>query len=721
MNIINEILVGIDFGTTNTVISHFTNNKAILLSDGVFKTIPSKIGKVNGKLYCGNYIPINCQNIIHSFKISIGDNNIFTFESDDNNTMYTHNDLLLVFFKHLYELIYKNLKLTDTNIIIPSVITVPSNFNDNQREIIKSAFNIVGFNVIRIINEPSAAALSYGLNHSSNSDEMILVIDTGGGTMDFTILQKTDLFFEVIHSEGLNDLGGNNFTKLIADDILRTHSLNNDIHNIINHNILWNQSQKIKEKLTYLDIYETKINNLVLSKTYDYILTRTKFENLSNKLIEKVENTLSEIINNYPQINYIILVGGTSRIPILQETIKRITEKTPWIHPNLECVVSEGAGLYAGIIENKFIAHDDVILMDVLPLSLGVELADGSYSIIVPKNTPLPVKRSQRYTTDSPGDTSIKVRVYQGERKIANKNFLIGEFIFDKVTAGGVPIIDIAFKIDLNSIINVIISDRKSGVEKSIIIKDIPQINSDDLEKIIEQSNKLLDTDDAELSRAQNIYIIKTHIENALINLQINDKILEEDKTDMLSRFQTIEEKLDTMINLQLIETIKYLQDNFSMLGSVSIDDANEEEDKLDGVEKMFFIESKNELQNRIKILLVKNPEWEDFLNPVLDELSYNTVSIDYINDKLKILEELEDDNIQSNTKDYKQEVNNLCLYLKTEIEMGTIDLGPDKNQLLIDLINENLNNLNLDLDNVDWKYYLDVLNEKCEEIYRQE
>ena len=124
MNIINEILVGIDFGTTNTVISYFSNNKAIPLSDGVFKTVPSKIGKVNGKLYCGNYIPINCQNIIHSFKISIGNNNTFTFESDENNTIYTHNDLLIVFFKHLYELIYKNLKLTDIGILIPTVMII---------------------------------------------------------------------------------------------------------------------------------------------------------------------------------------------------------------------------------------------------------------------------------------------------------------------------------------------------------------------------------------------------------------------------------------------------------------------------------------------------------------------------------------------------------------------------------------------------------------------
>jgi molecular chaperone DnaK (HSP70) len=700
-----EILVGIDFGTTNTVITQFVNNKVSVITDGVFKTIPSKIGRINDKLYCGNYIPINCQNIIHSFKVTIGDINTFNL----TETKFTHTDLLVIFFKHLYELIYKNLKISDTNCTIKAVITVPSNFNDLQREIIKGAFIAVGFKVIRIINEPSAAALAYGLNHSSSLDEMILVIDTGGGTMDFTILQKTDLFFEVIHSEGLNDLGGNDFTQIIVDDILRKN-------NITNNNILWNQAQKIKEKLTYLDTFDIKIKN------YEYSLSRIKFENLSNKLIEKIENTLLQIINNMPNINYIILVGGSSKIPILQSTIKRVTESLSlsnikqWIYPNLETVVAEGAGLYAGIIENKYTISDDVILMDVLPLSLGVELADGSYSIIIPKNTPLPVKRNQRYTTDSPCDTSIKVKIYQGERKIANKNFLIGEFIFDKVTAGGVPIIDIAFKINLNSIINVIITDRKSGIEKNILIKDIPEICIND------QLYDLADIDQDELLHIQNIYLIKTHIENALSNLQINDKILEENKNDILNEFKLIEERLDQMNNLQLIETIKYLQDNYSMIGTHKIDTPNNDDDKMDDVEKMFLNENKIELQNRINILICKKPDWTEFLQPVLEELSYNTVTIDYINDKLKLLDELENDEDNDDNKDYKQEVYNLCMYLKTEIELGNIDLGIDKNKLLVDLINSNFDNLNCEIShatNIDWKYNLDLLNKKCQEIYQ--
>lgn len=719
----NELLVGIDFGTTNTVISIFSANKSSILMDGVFKIIPSKIGKLNGKIYCGNYIPINCQNIIHSFKITIGENNELNFNShQEDEQTYTHLDILVIFFNHIKDLIIKNCfsQKSLNQIIIKSVITVPSNFNDKQREIIRCAFEMVGIKVLRIINEPSAAALAYGLSHSSSSDEKILVIDTGGGTMDFTILEKTDLFFEVLHSEGINDLGGNNFTQLIYEDILKIRQLD---EKLINKNILWYQSQKIKEKLTYLDYYESKINNLINSsekvcqentqKIVEYNLTRNKFINLTNNLIQKIETTLLNIIKKYPEINWVILVGGTSRIPILQETIKKITNKTPWIHPTLESVVAEGAGLYAGIIENKFVANDDVVLMDVLPLSLGVELADGSFSMIIPKNTPLPVKRSQKYTTDSPADSSIRVKVYQGERKIANKNFLIGEFVFDKVSMGGVPIIEISFKIDLSSIINVSVIDRKSGSETSIIIKDIPQINFEQVDKLIEQANSLVDTDEAELLMAQNRYLIKIHIENALINLQINDKISEQDKNEMLDKFNKIEGELDSMHNLQLIETIKYLTENYSMLGTSHLE--KDYSDKLDGVEKLFFNDRKNQLKNRIDLLVVKNPEWVEFLQPVLEELSYNTITIDYINEKLALLSELEESNEKSH--DYKQEVNNLCLYLKSEIESGSINLG-NKNMILIQLINVTLDLVEQNMETIDWKTQLDILNKKCEDIY---
>ena len=693
-----NILVGIDFGTTNTVISVFENNKSKVLCDSVFKTIPSKIGfeQETGKIYCGNYIPINCNNIIHSFKITIGEDKVYSI----NNMTYTHSDLLIIFFQHIHSIILKNYNID--NPIIKAVITVPSNFNDMQRELIKSCFNSVSINVIRIINEPSAAALAYGLNHSTKENEKILVIDTGGGTMDFTILEKTELFFEVIHSEGLNDLGGNNFTEIIVNDIKNQQK--NLEKNQQNDNILWNQAQKVKEKLTYLEFYE--INN-------NYSLTRTRFENLSNILIKKVENVLTEIINNYPDLEYIILVGGTSRIPFIQRKIKEISNKTPWIHPNLESVVSEGAGLYCGIIENKFTINEDVVLMDVLPLSLGVELVDGTFSIIIPKNTPLPIKRSQKYTTDSPSEQSVRIKVYQGERKIASKNFLIGEIIFDKVTMGGVPVIEISFKVDLDSIIYVNIIDKKSGLEKSILIKDIPKIECEQVEKLIEQANKLADMDQDELTRCQNIYLIKTHIENSLANLEINTLLDSNTKEEMLNSFKTIEDNLNTMNNLQLIDTLNELQDKYSILGSAQINDTIED----DSIEQIIIQERKIELKNRIDILLVKNPDLSEYFNPVLEELSYSSCSSDYINEKLKLLDEIialtsED------TKDYKKEVNNLCLYLKSEIELGNINMG-DNNILLITLINENLEKCQ-NTEEINWKEQLELLNKKCEEIYQK-
>lgn len=691
-----NILVGIDFGTTNTVISIFDNNKSKPLLDGVYRTIPSKIGRMNGKFYCGNYIPLACTDIVHSFKTTIGTTTTFILEGET----FSHTDLLLLFFKHIYDLIIKYMDSKN----IKAIITVPSNFIDMQREIIRSSFISVGIDVIRIINEPSAAALAYGMNHSTNAEEKILVIDTGGGTMDFTILQKTDLFFEVIHSEGLNDLGGNNFTELIVNDMKRTIGTS-----CISDNILWLQAQKIKEKLTYMDSYEIKLNNT------NYFLNKTRFENLSNLLIEKMGKVLENIMAEYntekSRINYVILVGGTSRIPILQETIKKLTNMTPWIHPNLETVVSEGAGLYCGIIENKFTLTEDVVLLDVVPLSLGVELVDGTYSVIIPKNTPLPVKRNQRYTTDSPSDSTIKIKIYQGERIIANKNSLIGEFIFDKVSMGGVPIIDISFKVDMNSIINVTVIDRKSGIEKTILIKDIPTIDSNTIDKLLEQANAMNSSDQEELGKAQNIYLIRTHIENALINLQVNNIINSDDKNEMIQYFNKIEEEINNMNNLQLVEILNELMNKYSVLGNAMIDN----DEPIMEIDKIFFEDRKKELKNRIELLLIKNPKLDEFLNPVLEQLSYNTVTEEYVKDKLEFCLELDS---EQNTRDYKTELNNLCLYLKNEIECGNIKMDSTNSELLlIELINSSLDMI-LHKTNIDWEEQINIFNKKCEEIY---
>jgi molecular chaperone DnaK (HSP70) len=300
----NSIVFGIDLGTTSTVISYFKDGKIKVFNDGAFKLIPSKIYiSPENKIFCGNYIPLGVSDVINSFKIQIGND----FLIERNNKKYNINDILTIFVSHIKQLIIN--KFPD--LINPqTVITVPSNFSDIQREIIKTAFINNSFEVIRLINEPSSAALSYGLNQKE--DKKIMVIDTGGGTMDITILEKTDNFFEVIHSIGLNDLGGNNFTQVIVDDILKKNK------NIKSNDVLFYSSQRMKEKLSYLDNFEINLKQFLGYDSF-YNLSQKDFYKLSNRLLNRVDELLSEILKKYEDIEYFILVGGSSKMKILQE------------------------------------------------------------------------------------------------------------------------------------------------------------------------------------------------------------------------------------------------------------------------------------------------------------------------------------------------------------------------------------------------------------------
>jgi molecular chaperone DnaK len=662
-----DILFGIDFGTTNTVISYFENNKVKILMDGNFKTIPSKICKYNDKYYCGNYIPLNSSNKIINFK-------------NDNNL-----ELLIIFFKHLYNLINKSFTLDN----IKAVITVPSNFNDIQRETIKTAFEAVKINVIRMINEPTAAALSYGLHYSTKEGDNILVIDTGGGTIDFTILKTYGELFEIIHSEGNNTLGGNNFTQIILDDMNK--KLYNKGHN------LWYKAEQVKQKLAYMNSYQIIIDNET------YALNRKTFNQLCNSLINKIEDIVKNIINNYT-INYIILVGGSSKLILLQDIIKQVTKMNIWIHPNLDTVVAEGAGLYAGIIENKFSENNDVILLDIVPLSLGIELADGTFSIIIPKNTPLPAKRTQKYTSNT--DKNIKIKVYQGERKIANKNVLVSEFEIDKLSS----IIDITFKVDINSIINISVIDKKLGNEKIIILKDLPKIDDSRINELINIASNLSDSDTDELIKKQNIYVINNYIENSSIHLENNNLINDTEKQKILNRITIIEENINNYTNIQLLEIVSELELTCTLL--INNNSTNNNIIDID-IDTELLNSNKEKLKSRINLLLNTNPEWKEYLEPVLEELSYNNITNDYIEDKLKLLTELDD---TDKPKNYKLELHNLCLYLKTEIELDNITLNKENTEKLINLINTNLDLLNTNID-YDWKIMIDELNKLCLEL----
>ena len=696
----SNIVFGIDLGTTNTIISYFHEGKSKILSDGAFKLIPSKIYfSPENKIYCGNYIPIGATNIIHSFKIEIG--------KTVNNKNYIIDDILNIFINHIKNLIKKKFTHLEK---FETVITVPSNFSDKQREIIRNAFINNNFNIIRIINEPSAAALAYGLNQQG--EKKIMVIDTGGGTMDITILQKDDNFFEVIHSIGLNDLGGNNFTQVIVDDIMKKNK------NINNNDTIFYSAQRMKEKLSYLENFQINLKSYLGHDSF-YELTDKDFNKLSTKLLNRIDELISDLLKQHTDIEYFILVGGSSKMKILKEKIYDITRKKPWVHPNLESVVAEGACLYAAIITGLYKSQENVLLVDVVPLSLGIETADGNFSIIIPKDTPLPTKRSQKYTTDSPGDSNIKVKIYQGERKIANKNLFIGEITFDKVSNSGMPIIDITFKVDLNGIINIIITDKKTGLDKNILIKDIPKFNPDILANILKEAEINDDIDTEITNKLQKIYIIKTKIENALINLNINDLLSENTKNEIRTHLNNIEEKIETMTNTELLDIINELNQKFAGLTQhCEIADNDENNDKkMDDLEEILLNELKSDVSRRANLLLVQNPDWSVFINPLLEDLELSNLTSEYLEDKLNVLKELQDD--ETEERDYKEELKNICIYIKNEIEEGQIQIDDVKKDKLIQLIKHNLELFeNKSEDNKYWENQLKDFNNSCDVIY---
>jgi molecular chaperone DnaK len=661
-----DLILGIDFGTTNTIICYFEDNKAKILYDGVYKTIPSKIGYLEDKMYFGNYIPINCDKLVYNFKLNL------------DITLLTY------FFNYLKQIINNKFNKTNNKL----VITVPSNFNDNQREIIRDCFVKVGFNVLRIINEPSAAALGYGILNNSKDEENILVIDPGGGTFDITVLVKEAGFFQIIHSDGLNDLGGNDFTQVIYNFIKKKN-------NNLDEKKLWFICQNAKEKLSFLDKYEIIIDN------FHYVLTVKEYNKLCNNLLNRIEELLINL-KEY-DFNYIIMIGNCSKTPTIQKLVETIFNQKPWIHPNLDTVVAEGACLYGAIIENKYDAINNIILVDVLPLSLGIETVDGNFSIIIEKNTPLPIKRTKRYTTDDP-TIPVLIKIYQGERKIANKNTLIGEFMFDDKISSDTPIIDITFKVDLNGIITINVFNKKTGIEKNIVFKDLPKLNDNELENIINDSIINNTQDEEQQIRNSRIYQIKTKIELAMIQISNNYLLDEGKKQEILLELEDIEKKIESSDNTVLLNILKNLDENY--FNKIN----NDKDEEIDSLEKISIIELKEKLTSKINYLIHKEPDYKEYLEEILEQISYTNISLQYIQDKMDNLNSI----FETNTN-YKEQFKNICLFIKNQIDENKINI-PNLNEL-VDKVNESLSLFDNNDNEINWYEKFLEFNQFCENI----
>ncbi|MBL6798793.1 MAG: molecular chaperone DnaK, partial [Synechococcus sp. BS307-5m-G39] len=380
--------------------------------------------------------------------------------------------------------------------VTQAVITVPAYFNDSQRQATKDAGKIAGLEVLRIINEPTAAALAYGLDKKSN--ERILVFDLGGGTFDVSVLEVGDGVFEVLSTSGDTHLGGDDFDKVIVDHLADSFKANEGIDLRQDKQALQRLTEAAeKAKIELSSATQSEINLPFITATpegpkhLDLTLTRGKFEELASNLIDRcripVEQALKDAKLSSSELDEIVMVGGSTRIPAVLELVKRTTGKDPNQTVNPDEVVAVGAAIQGGVLAGEV---KDILLLDVTPLSLGVETLGGVMTKMITRNTTVPTKKSETYSTAVDGQTNVEIHVLQGEREMASDNKSLGTFRLDGIPAAprGVPQIEVTFDIDANGILSVTAKDKGSGKEQSISITGASTLSDSEVDKMVKDA-----------------------------------------------------------------------------------------------------------------------------------------------------------------------------------------------------------------------------------------
>jgi molecular chaperone DnaK len=425
--------------------------------------------------------------------------------------------------------------------VTEAVITVPAYFNDSQRQATKDAGKIAGLEVKRIINEPTAAALAYGLDKQSGKEETIAVFDLGGGTFDISILELGDGVFEVKSTNGDTHLGGEDFDLAIVNHFLEVLKNEHKYEPKDNSTVmqrLKEEAEKAKMELSTTEA--TDINLPFLDQTddgplnFEYTFTRAKLESLVQDLIDKTEKPVLDALKDAKMepkdIDNIVLVGGMTRMPAVQKNVQSIFGKEPLSGVNPDEVVAIGAAIQAGVLAGDV---KDVLLLDVTPLSLGVETLGGVSTKLIERNTTIPTSKSEVFSTAADNQPQVEIHVLQGEREIATGNKSLGRFVLDGIAPAprGVPQVEVTFNLDANGILNVTAKDKGTGKEQSITIKDSGNMSKEDIEKAQKEAEEHADEDKAKKELVETKNLLSTSIYAAEKMLKDNpDKISDEDK-----------------------------------------------------------------------------------------------------------------------------------------------------------------------------------------------
>ena len=547
-------IIGIDLGTTNSCVAVYEGGEPVVIPnpEGA-RTTPSVVAfKKGGERLVGQVAKrqaiTNPDNTISSIKRSMGSDKKVNIDGKN----YTPQEISAMILQKLKSDAEAYLGQPVTQ----AVITVPAYFTDAQRQATKDAGKIAGLEVMRIINEPTAAALAYGIDKSAN--QKVMVFDLGGGTFDVSLLEiSDDGVFEVLATAGNNRLGGDDFDQRIIDWMADLFKSENGIDIRGDKMVL----QRLKEaaekaKIELSGMTQTEINLPFLTATasgpvhFTTTLTRAKFNELTADLVDATMRPTKQVLSDAgltpAQIDKVLLVGGSTRIPAVQEAVKKFMGKEPFKGINPDECVAIGAAIQGGVLGGDV---NQVLLLDVTPLSLGIETLGGVFNRIIDRNTTIPVKKSQIYSTAANNQTSVEIHVLQGEREMASGNTTLGRFNLDGIPMAprGVPQIEVTFEIDANGIVTVTAKDKGTGREQHITITSSTNMSKEDIDKAVREAEKYAEQDKKQKEAVE----VKNNAENMIFQAEktldeIKDKVSESDTADVKAAVEKLRESVNS-------------------------------------------------------------------------------------------------------------------------------------------------------------------------------